>query len=120
SRINCDGNSREQGARLLEALDQRLETLASRLEKKPSPSSDDGNSMRDLEDRLEMLSRRIDLKAHASVDPELIHNLEAQIAGLASHLSQPAPGSETGDIRPRLDRIEHSISETRQDVVEAA
>ena len=114
-RIGTGGGSGDNSAHLLEAMDARFAEFASQFEQKAAAPTDD-RAIRNLEARLDTISSRVE----ASVDPDLIRSLESQIAGLAAHLSQPAAPSEVTDIRPRLDKIEQSIFEGRQDVIEAA
>lgn len=106
---------------LIEAMDARFGELAARLERQASAPADAG-ALRDLEARLETISDRIETSTRQpGVDPALIRSLEAQIADLASHISQPAAAMpQMEDIKPRLDKIEQSIAAGRQDVLEAA
>lgn len=109
------------------AMDARFAELASHFERQitATPREDDG-ALRDLEDRLE---RRLDtISSHietssrdAAVDTNLIRSLEAQIAGLAEHITRPTPAShQDKELGPRLERIEQSISGSHSDVLEAA
>ncbi|MEO3386378.1 peptidoglycan-binding protein [Mesorhizobium sp. CAU 1741] len=110
-----------QDAQLLQAMDMRFAELASQLEaRRPAPADD--HAIRDLEARLETISTRLESSVERpAVDPDLIRSLEAQIAGLAAHISQPAaPAREPENLLPRLDQIEKSITESRRDVMEAA
>jgi localization factor PodJL len=104
------------------ALDARFAELAARFERQAASRQDDDSAIRDLEERLDTVSRRIEASVGASaIDPHLIRSLESQIAGLADHISRPAPEHDSQfDLTPRLDKIEQSIAASRGDVVEAA
>jgi len=107
---------------IMEAIDARFTALAKRLE---TSASDAGGqaAIRTLESRLEAISNRLDSSAAqvAAVDPELIRSLEAQVSGLSAHLSQPGtPLPVFEDIAPRIDRIEKSLTSSRDSILEAA
>ncbi|MBX3583637.1 MAG: SEL1-like repeat protein [Rhizobiaceae bacterium] len=107
---------------IIQAIDQRLTAFAEKMENAPrEPLA--GEAIRALEERLENISRRLDQSASqfASIDPELVRNLEAQVSGLAQHLATPGAAlPEFVDISPRLNEIERSISESRDTILEAA
>lgn len=127
----------------LRVMDDRFSELTARLEHRqaaPDPASvvdpellrklesqlagDSEHLLRAMDDRFAEIAARLERQQAAStpmpgVDPELIRSLEAQVAGLAAHIAS-TPTVETGDLSPRLDKIERSIVESRADVVEAA
>ena len=118
----------EQGANtidtengLIAALDDRFAELAAHLDSSRHPTGGE-NKLHSLEARLDDISGRLQTSAAAaSVDPDVIRNLEKQVASLAAHLEQPGrdlPVLE--DLRPRLDKIERSIEQNRAAVLEAA
>lgn len=107
---------------IMDAIDARFSALARQLESRASdPAGSD--AIRSLEDRLEHISARLDASAAqvASIDPELIRSLEAQVTGLSAHLSRPgAPLPDFEDIAPRLGEIERSLATTQDAIVGAA
>ncbi len=120
ARIETDRPPAGSDGEFISAMDARFAELAARFERQAAAQADSG-AIRDLEKRLDTISTRIESSVGASaVDPDLIRSLEAQIAGLADHISRPAPAREGDDIKPRLDKIEQSIAASRADVVEAA
>jgi localization factor PodJL len=109
-------------AAIMNAIDTRFAALADKIASGGAgePGSD---AIRGLEARLESISRRLDSSSaqFASIDPELIRSLEAQVAGLSNHLTRPGtPLPEFEDIGPRLDDIEKSIAGSRESILEAA
>lgn len=126
ARIDTERPASGSDDQFIAAMDARFAELAAHFERQvaATPKSDD-DALRNLEDRLERrldtISSRIESSAGAAaVDTDLIRSLEAQIAGLAEHISRPAAPRENDDIQPRLDRIEQSIAGSRNDVLEAA
>lgn len=144
------GDAIEQGQQLFRELEQRLETVSSRMEQRdtqtaasnadmveamerrfaelatyldrpqPAPPASDFSG---LEERLEDISRRLDSSAQhvSSIDPEIIRSLESQVAALSAHLERPnQPLPEFEDISPRLDHIEQSLAQGREEMVDAA
>ncbi|WP_315918555.1 peptidoglycan-binding protein [Mesorhizobium sp. SP-1A] len=110
------------GAGFMEAIDARFTALAQSLEATASNNAGQA-ALRGLESRLEDISNRLDTSATqvANVDPDLIRSLEAQVAGLAEHLSKPGtPLPEFEDIAPRIEKIEQSLAENRGSILEAA
>ena len=107
---------------IMGAIDARFSALVQRLEAgKPDGAAD--AAIRGLEARLENISKQIDQSAtqFAAIDPELVRNLESQVAGLSAHLARPtAPLPDFEDIAPRLQEIEKSIAGSRETVMEAA
>lgn len=122
ARIDRHGAGPAPDTQLIAAMDARFDELASRLERAAAPEPLDDRAMRDLEQRLESISQRMDNAARdPGPDSELIRSLESQIAGLAVQISAPSGASSVGeDIGSRLDLIERSIAEGRQDVISAA
>ncbi|HEY4193506.1 MAG TPA: peptidoglycan-binding protein, partial [Mesorhizobium sp.] len=109
-------------AGIMDAIDARFTALAKRLETRaPDPAG--AAAIRGLESRLEDISARLDHSAAqvASIDPQLIRSLEAQVTGLSAHLTQPGtPLPEFEDIVPRLNEIERSLAGTHDSIVSAA
>jgi localization factor PodJL len=113
-----NGSAAPTDTAIWDAMDARFAELAGRLQ---HPA--DGDVVRSLEARLEDISSRLDhsSKQAQGIDPDLIRNLEAQVAGLTEHLSRPGnPLPEFEDIGPRLDHIEQSIAGTRDAILKAA
>lgn len=107
---------------IMNEIDTRFSALAQRLEERVNDGADSA-AIRGLETRLEDISVRLDASAaqFAGIDPELIRNLESQVAVLSTHLARPStPLPEFEDIGPRLDEIERSIAGNRETVLEAA
>lgn len=103
----------------LDEMNGRLADLAARLE------GDRGNraAMTAIEARLEDLAARLDdfSPSNPGVDPVMVGNLEAQIAGLSSYLARTNSNESGFDkIAPRLDRLEHSLDGSREMLIAAA
>ncbi|MBU2147220.1 MAG: SEL1-like repeat protein [Alphaproteobacteria bacterium] len=107
---------------IMSVIDERFSAMAKQLEgNKPDKAAE--AAIRGLEARLESIARQIDQSAsqYTGIDPDLVRNLESQVAGLSAHLSQPnAPLPAYEDISPRLEEIEKSIAGSRETVLEAA
>ena len=107
---------------IMSVIDERFSAMAKQLEgNKPDQAAE--AAIRGLEARLESIARQIDQSAsqYSGIDPDLVRNLESQVAGLSAHLSQPnAPLPAYEDISPRLEEIEKSIAGSRETVLEAA
>ena len=142
------GDAIEHGNMMFRDLERRLDDVASRSDQRASAldasllidvidarfadltdhisgaSADTGrNAMRNLEDRLESISMRIEASASkfAGMDLGLIRSLESQVAALSEYLSRPAaPLPELEDIGPRLNDLERAISGSRDAIVQAA
>jgi len=138
----------EQGQSLFRELEQRMEQMASRQAeaRDPNATSDlvammdrrfaeisdrlekrvegvDGASLGHLEERLDDIASRLEStsRATAGIDPALIGSLQSQVAALSEHLMSPdRPLPDFEDLGPRLDYIERSILETRDNLMEAA
>ena len=85
---------------IMGAIDARFSALAQRLET-GKPDDDANSAIRGLETRLDGISKRLDQSAtqFAGIDPELVRNLESQVAGLSAHLARPsAPLPDFEDI----------------------
>jgi localization factor PodJL len=111
------------GAGIMNVIDSRFEQLAHRLESREAGAASDG-ALSHLEARLQDISARLEHSSAqvASVDPDIIRSLEAQVAELSQQLARPAAPvrSEFDDIAPRLDDIERSLADTRNAIIEAA
>lgn len=106
---------------LLQALDERFADLSARIDGR----ADTGNvrALRALEDRLETIAARMEDTSRqvADIDPQLILGLEKQLAGLTAHLSRPnASAPDLDELAPRLDNIERSLIDQRDAIVAAA
>lgn len=106
---------------LLQALDEKFADLSDRIDgRSGTPNLP---AFRALEDRLETIAARLDDTSRqvADIDPHLILGLERQLAGLTAHLSRPHAGSQDADVlAPRLDNIERSLADQRDQIVAAA
>lgn len=108
------------GAEVMEAIDARFDALARELDGREPAGQE---AIRGLEMRLADISQRLDgsVERFGAIDPDLIRSLEAQVAGLSAHLSQPGgPLPDFEDISPRLTQIEQSLAGTRETILEAA
>nr|WP_295809339.1 peptidoglycan-binding protein [uncultured Nitratireductor sp.] len=144
------GDVAEQGRTLVDELERRLQDISNRMDEWNSPGQDEAGIMATIDARFNELAARLDMSADAtgdkdalralemrlddisgrlqassaqpsSVDPEVIHNLEAQVRSLSEHLSRPSADlPEFEDLGPRLENIERSIHENRDAVVQAA
>lgn len=106
---------------LIDAIDARFADLTARIEGRGAPA--DAPLPRELEQRLEEISRRLEQSARqaAAIDPDMVRNLEAQVAALSDHLARPGlPLPEFEDLAPRLDQLEESLLGSRDAIVEAA
>jgi len=109
-------------------IDRRFEELAQRLDDHYAASGYDARLIENLEGRLEDISQQLSVNAVAQSSAhsgfpghEVFRNLEAQIADIARHLSQPSQRlPELEDIRPRLDSIERSLTSSRETMLDAA
>ena len=106
-------------AGILDAIDERFGELSRRMD--AARASED--AILGLQQRLESIATKLEqpVAAAPSVDPSLVSNLEAQIAGLSRFLSKPDPRQdEMRILAPRLDSLEKSIVGNRDLMVEAA
>lgn len=106
---------------LLQALDEKFADLSDRIDGRGGDTG--GRALRALEQRLETIAARMEDTSRqvADIDPHLILGLEKQLAGLTAHLSRPhveAPDLEV--LAPRLDNIERSLADQRDTIVAAA
>ena len=106
---------------LLQALDEKFADLADRIDGRSGATN--VPALRALEERLETIAARMEDTSRqvADIDPHLILGLEKQLAGLTAHLSRPyveAPDLEV--LAPRLDNIERSLADQRDTIVAAA
>jgi localization factor PodJL len=109
------------GDELVAMMDRRFAEMSERLEQRVEGV--DGTSLGKLENRLEDIARRLESTAQAAagLDSELITSLQSQVTALSEHIMSPSrPLPEFEDLGPRLDYIERSILETRDNLMEAA
>ncbi len=107
---------------IMDAIDARFSALAQRLESRSTDIAGQ-DAIRSLESRLDDISSRLDSSSvqAAGIDPDLLRSLEAQVSGLATHLSRPGtPLPEFEDIAPRIEKIEESIATNRDTILETA
>ena len=110
------------GERIISELDQRFADFEARMQHSAENAAQDDTVNR-LEARLEEIATKIGSSAGqvSSIDPQLIQSLESQVATLSAHIQSPGRGlPEMEDIAPRLDHIEKTLSNTREDLLEAA
>ena len=106
---------------VIDAIDARFAELAARIEGR-APQGEAPVS-HELEQRLEEISYRLEQSARhaAAIDPDVVRNLEAQVAALSDHLARPGrPLPEFEDLAPRLDHLEQSLAGSREAIVDAA
>ncbi|KXF79501.1 hypothetical protein ATN84_02630 [Paramesorhizobium deserti] len=110
-------------------IDRRFEELAQRLDDQYAAGSGyDLRLIENLEGRLEDISQQLSVNAAAQASAhsgfpghEVFRNLEAQVAEIARHLSQPSPRVPAlEEIQPRLDSIERSLISSRETMLDAA
>ncbi|MCT9000050.1 peptidoglycan-binding protein [Chelativorans intermedius] len=104
---------------LMEAMDSRFAELAARIEE----AREEGSVLRTLETRLEDIAGRLSDRTAAveTVDPEVIRNLQAQIASLSAYLERPGHAApDVEGLAPRLEQIERSIGESRAAMMDTA
>jgi len=101
----------------IEQLEQRLVDISRQIE--TQAASDD--AILGLQQRLDVLTSKLDVNQPEALDPALIRALEAQLSALSAHLDQPSPVvTEIAELAPRLDRIEAAVSGSRDELVETA
>ena len=106
---------------LLQALDEKFADLSGRIGSRSGETT--VHALRALEERLETIAARMeDTSRHvADIDPKLILGLEKQLAGLTAHLSRPHAGAPDLEVlSPRFDSIERSLADQRGAIVAAA
>jgi localization factor PodJL len=106
---------------LLQALDEKFADLSDRIDGRSGAPN--ALALRALEDRLETIAARMEDTSRyaADIDPHLILGLERQLTGLTAHLSRPqADTPEMEVLAPRLDNIERSLADQRDAIVAAA
>ena len=108
---------------IIQVIDDRFNELARQFDDRVARGADDP-MIRNLEARLEEISNRLEQSGPSPVgiEPDLIHSLENQIAGLMHHLDRPesAIPDQNDDIGPRLRDIEKSIASSRDQILAAA
>ncbi|WP_367716273.1 peptidoglycan-binding protein [Nitratireductor sp. GISD-1A_MAKvit] len=122
ARIDARNSSLPDETGIMATIDARFNELAARLDASVEENGG-GHALRTLEARLDDIAGRLQVSTQqaSTVDPEVIHNLEAQVRSLSEHFSRPSGElPEFDDIAPRLENIERSIQENRSAVVEAA
>ncbi|APH73461.1 peptidoglycan-binding protein [Aquibium oceanicum] len=115
-------NAADLDPSLLQALDRKFADLSEQIESGRG-TEPDAKSIVTLERRLQEIAEKLDNSTShtADADPQLIANLERQIAGLAEHLSKPSRQTEQqAELAPRLDNIERSLVDQRDAIVAAA
>jgi localization factor PodJL len=117
------GSEADAGANdeILELMDRRLAEISDRFERQLESAA--GHSGGQLEHRLDDIARRLESTSQGSseIDRGLLLSLQAQLETLAEHIVRPErPLPELEDLGPRLDYIERSIVETRENLMEAA
>lgn len=108
----------EEGRGFFRNFEQRLEQISERLDAKG-----EADALHSLEMRLQNISDQLHDRplGGSSIDPEIFRDLEAQIARLTAQLSRnEAESQDLQGLAPRLDRIESTIGEHRDLVLEAA
>ncbi|HWT64426.1 MAG TPA: peptidoglycan-binding protein [Ochrobactrum sp.] len=117
---------KEPNPALLEKVDNRFKELTKRLDAQYASHYAEGGMLHTIEGRLDDISQQISLSLLQTPQPEeialaeseAIRGLENQIANLARQLAKPS--AEFAEIKPRLDAIERSISDSRETVLDAA
>ena len=120
-RVERQGPAELDQRGILETIENRFAELAARLEN--STIATEGTRSLELEQRLEDISHRLEQSARmaAGIDPDVIRNLESQVAALSEHLSRPSnPLPEFDDLAPRLEHLEQSLAGGREAILEAA
>ncbi|MGC4026437.1 MAG: peptidoglycan-binding protein [Mesorhizobium sp.] len=101
----------------IEQLEQRLVNISKQIE--TQAASDD--AILGLQQRLDVLTDKLDANQSEPLDPALIRALEAQLSALSAHLDQPNPViAEVVEFAPRLERIEAAVSESKDGLIETA
>ena len=117
ARLELPPQDNSSSMAIMGAIDARFDELSSRL----GGAAPDGARLSHLETRLEDISERLDRSAQTTaLDPSLIESLQAQVAALSDHLSQPGRAPAGDDLAPRLDSIEKAILDNREAVLDAA
>ncbi|EKF20094.1 peptidoglycan-binding protein [Nitratireductor pacificus] len=122
ARIDQRADAMQAGDGIMATIDARFNELAARLQASIGEPAEAG-TLRALEMRLDDISGRLQTTAQqaSSIDPDVLHNLEAQVRSLSEHLARPtAEVPEFEDITPRLENIERSLRENRTAVLDAA
>ncbi len=107
---------------IIRAIDQRFNQLTQQLDESAAREPDD-HIIRNFGDRLDEISKRLDSTDQdtGSIAPDLIENLQGQIAGLTAQLDRPEPSASYNDeLEPRVREIEHSVADNRNQIMEAA
>ena len=118
--------AREPNPAVLQKIDNRFKELTKRLDAQYASHYAEGGVLHTLEGRLDDISQQISLSLlqtphsgdAALAESEAIRGLESQIANLARQLAKPS--SDFAELKPRLDTIERSIAENRENVLDAA
>ncbi|MFC3206022.1 peptidoglycan-binding protein [Aquamicrobium soli] len=118
------GDVLEQSTLLFQDLERRLDEVVARLDQRgPEAQIASAGIMDAIDARFSAFAERLDASAAlvASIDPDLIRSLEAQVNSLSAHLAQTgAQSPEFEAIAPRLDDIEQALAATQNAIVHAA
>jgi len=118
--------AQESSPALLEKMDSRFKELTKRLDAQYASHYAEGGLLHTLEGRLDDISQQISLGLLQTPQPDeialaesdAIRSLEGQIANLARQLAKPS--TELAEIKPRLDAIERSVTESRENILNVA
>lgn len=118
--------AQESSPALLEKMDSRFKELTKRLDAQYASHYAEGGLLHTLEGRLDDISQQISLGLLQTPQPDeialaesdAIRSLEEQIANLARQLAKPS--TELAEIKPRLDAIERSVTESRENILDVA
>ncbi len=116
-----DSQPASAGAPQAHGIENRLAELTQRVSEIGHGASAEG--FRALTDRLDEISGRLDVAKVPvqGIDPDLVRNLETQVAGLSALLARPEQGGVMpDDIAIRLDRLEDAVTVSRDAVLDAA
>lgn len=107
---------------LLQDVERRLAEVATRLDQAPSGSASD-QAIAAMQERLDYLATTMEQGGRrvGDVDSGLLESLETQLGALSAYLEKgPLAAPGMAEITPRLDRLEASLADGRQQMVQAA
>lgn len=113
--------SQSDASGLVESVESRLAEISHRMGELNQGA--DPGAMQLLVRRLDDISDRLNSARGPvqSIDPDLVRNLETQVAGLSALLSRPDhSGALPDDVALRLDRLESAVAISRDSVLSAA